>query len=267
MPSRFKKHKCTHEKCEVLCWTPSTLATHMRTHTGAKPYACETCGNAFSVSHNLAMHMRTHSGEKPYACEKCGKAFSRSYSLKQHVMYNHTDKDSCEYKECTGEKNARLREKYSTHAEYKTAHKSRNALRRFLKTKGGKKAGHTEVLVGCTWKELVAHLNDNPYGFYVGQPGVHIDHIRPIASFSLSNGPIAQHEAMNWNNLQLMWGTDNISKGSRYNAEEYENSDAGKAIAKLRLVWEKQFKTNEATDCNEDSDDDDMGESDYEDEN
>ena len=51
---------------------------------------------------------------------------------------------------------------------------------------------------------------------------------------------------MNWNNLQLMWGTDNISKGSYYNAEEYANSYAGQAIAKLRVGWEKRFPANEA---------------------
>ena len=115
--------------------------------------------------------------------------------------------------------------------------------------------------------ELVAHLNDNPYGYYyVGQKGVHIDHIRPIMSFILFNGPIAQREAMNWNNIQLMWGPDNLAKGSEYNVEKYAASDAGKAIAKLRVGWEKEFPTNEveavASDSDSDSDIDDEDEED-----
>ena len=41
-------------------------------------------------------------------------------------------------------------------------------------------------------EELVAHLNNNPYGYYVGQEGIHIDHIRCIASFMPFHGLIQQ---------------------------------------------------------------------------
>ena len=269
MPScpKIKKHKCSHTDCGKAYSQPGHLTRHMLTHTGVKPYVCETCGTGFSRSDSLATHMRTHSGVKPYACDTCGEAFVQSAHLKQHVIYNHSDRDSREYKEFSGKKNAKMRHRYAMNAGCRAAIHSRKALSRFLKPKGCKKAAHTEELVGCTWVQFIAHLNDNSYGYYVGQPGVHIDHIRPIASFSLFGGPISQREAMNFNNLQLMWGSDNIAKGSSYDAVQYAASDAGKAIAKLRVGWEKQFKTNDATDCNEDSDDDDMGESDYEDEN
>ena len=61
---------------------------------------------------------------------------------------------------------------------------------------------------------------------------------------------------MNFNNLQLMLGPDNLAKGSDCNAEEYANTDAGKAVAKLRVGWGKQFSTNEAELCNYDSEND-----------
>ena len=53
-------------------------------------------------------------------------------------------------------------------------------------------------------------------------------------------------------------------KRGHYDAVQYADSFAGRAIAQLRPLWEKQFPTNEATDCNEDSDGSEMDEWDCE---
>jgi len=65
MPSNTqKKHKC--KVCDKRFTRPSSLQTHMYSHTGEKPYACdvEGCGRHFSVVSNLRRHKKVHKGEK-----------------------------------------------------------------------------------------------------------------------------------------------------------------------------------------------------------
>ncbi|KAL1954810.1 hypothetical protein VTO42DRAFT_540 [Malbranchea cinnamomea] len=65
MPSNTqKKHKC--KICDKRFTRPSSLQTHMYSHTGEKPYACdvEGCGRHFSVVSNLRRHKKVHKNEK-----------------------------------------------------------------------------------------------------------------------------------------------------------------------------------------------------------
>ena len=62
----------------------------MLTHTGDRPYACTTRGQAFSVFGSLSRHMLIHSGDRPYACITCGKALSHSCHLARHCETVHS---------------------------------------------------------------------------------------------------------------------------------------------------------------------------------
>lgn len=70
-----KANKC--RLCDKVYARPSTLRTHMRTHSGEKPYQCHICMKSFSQDANLTAHLRIHSGEKPFKCLICDRRYDK----------------------------------------------------------------------------------------------------------------------------------------------------------------------------------------------
>ena len=104
--------------------------------------------------------------------------------------------------------------------ENKLANSQRRRVGRALK--GIVKSNHTLEMIGCSAIELKDYIESKfQYGMSwenYGREGWHVDHIRPCASFDLSD-PEQQEECFHYTNLQPLWAKDNLSKGSHYNPQ------------------------------------------------
>jgi hypothetical protein len=120
-----------------------------------------------------------------------------------------------------------FRKKKASNPAFKILHNISSALRNHTR-KAFRKIGKTEktlILLGCTPQELVEHLKKTFHSHPVtGEPmtlsnyglrGWHIDHIRPIASFDLTN-PEEAKKACHFSNLQALWWFENLAKGKKF---------------------------------------------------
>jgi hypothetical protein len=103
--------------------------------------------------------------------------------------------------------------KYRSIPHNRLALNLRRRLWGLIKDQNTRKTDRTFALVGCSISELKAHISGQ---FQLGMTWEnygdwHVDHVKPCASFDLSD-PRQQKECFHFSNLQPLWEKDNLSK-------------------------------------------------------
>jgi len=112
----------------------------------------------------------------------------------------------------------RNNEKSKTDISFRILKNLRSRIRFALKKGQIKKADTTENLLGCTVPKFRAYFTslftkDMSWNdFMAGK--IHIDHIMPCAKFDLTN-EAQQRICFHYTNLQPLWSTDNLKKGTK----------------------------------------------------
>lgn len=127
----------------------------------------------------------------------------------------------------------RARERRRSDSAYRLQGSCRALIVLALKRAFTKKAHRTAALVGCSYLELRRHIESqwsdgmdwSNYGRVFGMWC--IDHIRPCASFDLTD-PDQQMECFNWKNLRPLWVIENQRKSSYWNGLQYRSVKSSK---------------------------------------
>jgi len=149
---------------------------------------------------------------KEIATEEC-----RQWKLKNKEKHSEYNKQYFEKNKevLKAKRNERLKKRRKTDPVFALI--SRERVRAYDALKGIRKASRTQTLLGCSYQEFKEYIEtlfvDGMNWHNMGE--WHIDHIRPLASFDLSDAE-QQKQAFHYKNQQPLWAKENMKKGAKY---------------------------------------------------
>lgn len=153
---------------------------------------------------------KTHRVKLEKKCDVCSKTFLDKLKRQRFCSLD------CQKVVATKRRREFNLNKRKTNPHYKLRHNISSRILLALK-KGTTKSENTIMLIGCSINDLKIHLEslfqdgmtwDN-YGLW------EIDHIRPCASFDLTNSN-EQRACFHYSNLQPLWKEENNLKGAQW---------------------------------------------------
>lgn len=162
----------------------------------------------------------------PEQVEKERARLKRDYQRNRasRLAYAKSYRDSPEQRQRLPLRNARQRERYANDPQFRLGLTLRNRLNNALRRVLGDKGGSAIRDLGCSVEELIKHLEylmeegmtwDNHGPWHETEMRWHIDHIKPLASFDLTDREQFL-KACHYTNLQPMWARKNLSKGASF---------------------------------------------------
>ena len=117
----------------------------------------------------------------------------------------------------SNKRNRRYRERIRGTAEYRIMNCIRAAMRR-VRERGFTKSNRAAKYLGCSVSQARTHIEARflPGMSWENHGEWHIDHIKPVAAFDLSD-PAQLELVTRWDNLQPLWAKDNLAKSSKPN--------------------------------------------------
>lgn len=82
--------KCPFPGCDKIFNRSYNFKSHMKIHSGEKPFQCNHCELSFARCHDMKRHEKIHKKEfqNLNRCDFCNKTFSRPDALNRHIKLN-----------------------------------------------------------------------------------------------------------------------------------------------------------------------------------
>jgi len=128
-----------------------------------------------------------------------------------------------EYRENNKEKiNENRRNRYKTETLFRLGINIRASISYSIRNNGYNKKSKTNEILGCSFDELLEHLNKNEYYFEFGEENLDIDHIIPLSSITNEK---ELYELNHYTNLQLLPSEYNryIKRDNEWDSKDFEN--------------------------------------------
>ena len=226
MDSNIRCNKCKEDK-------PSTLEYFNKSNLNEKYHLCRKCKSEIDKQYRIENHSNILEKQRNHYKENKSKILDNQKTYNQgrkediaEYQTNYWQKNKEELKAYRAswrkanweKRKTRHQEQYDNDPCYMILHTTRTRVRALIKNSNGVKDCRTLELLGGDLDVVKKHLErlflpgmtwDN-HGVY----GWHIDHIKPCASFDLTD-PKGLKECFHYTNLQPLWATDNLSKGAK----------------------------------------------------